>query len=58
MRYNVISPSLELIKVGIRTNQTSRRLRGWRKVTHLSVRYTMGIGVIYLCVRLFILLAY
>ena len=55
---NHISPSLALLKVGLRTNQKSRRLVGWRKVMHRAVRYSMGLGMMYLFLKLFIYLAF
>jgi hypothetical protein len=55
---NHITPSLALLKVGLRTKQKSRRLIGWRKVMHTSVRYLTGIAMLYLFVKLFIYLAF
>jgi hypothetical protein len=56
MMNNAITPSLALLKLGLRTNQKSRRLVGWRKVVHRAVRYLVGIGVMYAFVKLLIYL--
>jgi hypothetical protein len=55
---NYITPSLAFLKVGLRTKQKSRRLVGWRKVMYKSVRYSTGIAMLYLFVKLFIYLAF
>jgi hypothetical protein len=58
MTNNSISASLALIKAGIRTNQKSRRLAGWRKWVYNSVRYGIGFGLLYLMIKLMIYLAF
>jgi hypothetical protein len=55
---NHISPALALMKVGLRTKQKSRRLVGWRKFALYSVRYSVGIAMLYLLVKLFIYLTF
>jgi hypothetical protein len=55
---NHISPALALMKVGLRTKQKSRRLVGWRKFALYSVRYTVGIAMLCLLVKLFIYLTF
>ena len=55
---NYISPALALMKVGLRTKQKSRHLNGWRKFAHRAVRYAVGIGMLYLIIKLFIYLTF